>query len=109
MLRQGSLCRASFYKNTGVAQLVEQWSPKPKVESSILSTRAKQKHKTMKIKAYIEETYNELVNKVTWPTWAELQNSAVVVMVASLIIALVVALMDASFRNLMQLIYGLFY
>lgn len=40
MLRQGLLCRASFYIETGVAQLVEQWSPKPKVESSILSTRA---------------------------------------------------------------------
>ena len=63
----------------------------------------------MKIKAYFEETYNELVNKVTWPTWAELQNSAVVVMVASLIIAIVVALMDTSFRNLMQFIYGIFY
>ncbi|MCF8372707.1 MAG: preprotein translocase subunit SecE [Bacteroidales bacterium] len=63
----------------------------------------------MKIKAYLQETYNELVNKVTWPTWPELQNSAVVVMVASLIIALIIALMDTSFRNLMQLIYGLFY
>lgn len=63
----------------------------------------------MKIKAYVQETYNELVNKVTWPTWPELQNSAVVVMVASLIIALIIALMDTSFRNLMQLIYGLFY
>lgn len=63
----------------------------------------------MKIIAYVQETYNELVNKVTWPTWPELQNSAVVVMVASLIIALIIALMDTSFRNLMQLIYGLFY
>ncbi|MEA3443682.1 MAG: preprotein translocase subunit SecE [Bacteroidota bacterium] len=63
----------------------------------------------MKIKAYIEDTYNELINKVTWPTWAELQNSAVVVMVASLIIAFVVALMDSAFRNLMQFIYGMFY
>ena len=89
--------------------MVEQWSPKPKVESSILSTRAQKKHKKMKIKTYLQETVNELVNKVTWPTWAELQNSAVVVMVASLIIALVIALMDTSFRNLMQFIYGLFY
>ena len=63
----------------------------------------------MKIVTYLEETYNELVNKVTWPTWAELQNSAVVVMVASLIIALIVALMDSSFRNFMQFIYGVFY
>ena len=63
----------------------------------------------MKIKLYIEEAVNELVNKVTWPTWAELQNSAVVVMIASLIIALIIAVMDTSFRNLMDLIYGMFY
>jgi preprotein translocase subunit SecE len=63
----------------------------------------------MKLKLYIEETYNELVHKVTWPTWSELQNSAVVVMIASLIIALIVALMDTAFRNLMEAIYSMFY
>lgn len=34
---------------------------------------------------YVKESYNELVHKVTWPTFAQLQNSTVVVMVASLI------------------------
>ena len=46
--------------------------------------------------------------KVTWPSWKELQDSALIVMVASLIIALVVALMDLSFRNVMEAIYNLF-
>jgi len=55
-----------------------------------------------KIKLYFEEVINELLNKVSWPTWPELQNSAVVVMVASLIIALVIALMDTAFRQLMD-------
>jgi len=63
----------------------------------------------MRIKTYFEDAINELVNKVTWPTWNELQNSAVVVMVASLIIAIVIALMDTSFRNLMDIVYGMFY
>lgn len=63
----------------------------------------------MKIKTYIEEAYKELVYKVTWPSWSELQNSAIVVMVASLIIALVIAFMDFSFRNLMEFIYSMFY
>jgi preprotein translocase subunit SecE len=63
----------------------------------------------MKIKTYIEESWNELIHKVSWPTWSELQNSALIVMVASLIIALVIFAMDVSFRNLMELIYGLFY
>ncbi len=63
----------------------------------------------MKVKLYIEEAYNELVNKVTWPSWAELQNSAIVVMIASLIIAMVVFLMDETFKNIMEQIYGMFY
>jgi preprotein translocase subunit SecE len=63
----------------------------------------------MKLKLYIEEAYNELVHKVTWPTWTELQSSAIVVMIASLIIAIVVALMDTAFRNLMEVIYSMFY
>lgn len=63
----------------------------------------------MKIKLYLEETYNELVHKVSWPTWPELQNSAIIVMVASLIIALTVYLMDSSFSSLMKFIYNMFY
>ncbi|MFH0760525.1 MAG: preprotein translocase subunit SecE [Bacteroidota bacterium] len=60
----------------------------------------------MKVKTYLKEAYDELVHKVSWPTWSELQSSAIVVLVASLIIALIVLIMDASFRNLMELIYG---
>jgi len=63
----------------------------------------------MKLKLYFQEAYEELVHKVTWPTWKELQSSALVVMVASLIISLVIFIMDLSFRNMMELIYGLFY
>jgi len=63
----------------------------------------------MKIISYFKESYNELVNKVSWPTWKELQSSALVVMTASLLIALVVAVMDLGFRNLMEQIYKLLY
>jgi len=63
----------------------------------------------MKIKVYLQEAYNELVHKVTWPTWKELQNSALVVMVASFIISLLIFVMDLSFRNITDFIYGLFY
>lgn len=48
-------------------------------------------------KAYLEDTYNELVNKVSWPTWKELQSSAIVVLIAALVIALVVWVMDVIF------------
>ncbi len=57
---------------------------------------------------YVKECYNELVNKVTWPTWKELQSSAVVVSIASLIIALVVYLMDKTFETLLEAFYRIF-
>jgi preprotein translocase subunit SecE len=63
----------------------------------------------MKIKVYLQEAYNELVYKVTWPTWKELQSSALVVMVASFIISLLIFVMDLVFRNVMDSVYGLFY
>ncbi len=63
----------------------------------------------MKIVNYVKESYNELVYKVTWPNWKDLQNSAVVVMIASIIIALVIFVMDLMFENLMDFIYSLFY
>ncbi|MCF6184915.1 MAG: preprotein translocase subunit SecE [Bacteroidales bacterium] len=61
----------------------------------------------MKIKGYLKEAYIELVKKVTWPSWSELQNSAIVVMIASFIIAVVVYLMDISFSFIMEQIYKL--
>jgi len=63
----------------------------------------------MKIIQYFKESYAELMHKVTWPSWEELQGSAIVVMVTSLIITLVIAGMDLAFKNLMSGIYGLFY
>ncbi|HJE89362.1 preprotein translocase subunit SecE [Rikenella microfusus] len=58
---------------------------------------------------YVKEAYNELVHKVTWPTWTSLQNSAIVVMIASLILALVILAMDISFESIMKGIYSILY
>jgi len=58
-----------------------------------------------KVKAYLQETYQELVHKVTWPTWPELQSSATIVMVASVIIAIMILIMDSSFKFIMENIY----
>ena len=54
---------------------------------------------------YVKESYNELVNKVTWPTFPQLQSYTIVVMVASVIFAIVVLAMDLTFENLMAVIY----
>jgi len=62
----------------------------------------------IKILAYAKESYDELVHKVSWPTWSELQNSAIVVSIASLIIAFIVYLMDISFQTLLEQFYKLF-
>jgi preprotein translocase subunit SecE len=63
----------------------------------------------MKLKSYFKEAFNELFHKVSWPTWAELQDSTIIVMVASLIIAVMVFAMDISFKYIMQEIYKMFY
>ena len=61
-----------------------------------------------KVLDYIKESYDELIHKVSWPTWSELQGSAIVVSIASLIIALVVYMMDISVRTLLEQFYKLF-
>ena len=61
----------------------------------------------MKILKDIEDSYNELVYKVSWPTKSQLANSSVVVMVASIIIAILIFAMDEVVDALMHLIYGI--
>jgi preprotein translocase subunit SecE len=63
---------------------------------------------TQKVKQYFQESYDELMHKVSWPTWSELQNSAIVVSIASLLIAVMVYLMDISFSTLLKQFYNLF-
>ena len=93
---------------TGLAQLVEHWSPKPGVVSSNLTTRAKLSGiKMKKIAAYLKDSYTELVYKVSWPSREELSNSSVIVMIASLIIALVVFGIDSLFEWILKLLYGI--
>ena len=63
--------------------------------------------KKYKLLTDIEESYNELVHKVSWPTRSELVNSTIVVMVASIIAALVIWLIDLILDKVMTLLYGL--
>ena len=48
-------------------------------------------------KTYLSESYNELVNKVSWPTRKELQSSAIIVLVSALLLSAIVFLMDYLF------------
>jgi preprotein translocase subunit SecE len=56
----------------------------------------------------VKESYNELVHKVSWPTKKELAQSSVIVLIASIILALIVWLMDWCFESIMTFVYGLF-
>ena len=56
---------------------------------------------------YCKDSYAELAHKTTWPTRKELAHNAIVVLVASIVIALVVFVEDSFFSFIMELIYSL--
>jgi preprotein translocase subunit SecE len=61
-----------------------------------------------KITTYFRESYRELLEKVSWPSWSELQQSTVIVLVATLLITVVVDIMDIIASSFMHLIYSFF-
>ena len=58
-----------------------------------------------KIVNYCKACYDELAHKTTWPSRAELTHSAVIVLSASLVIAIVVFAMDSLFKWVMGMVY----
>lgn len=58
--------------------------------------------------AFIRDAFTELRTKVTWPKFSDLRSSSTLVIVASLIFALVIALVDLSFENIMNWFYSSF-
>ena len=63
--------------------------------------------KKLKLLTDIEESYNELRYKTSWPTKGQLIKSSIIVLIASIIIALIIFAMDLVLENLMGLIYGI--
>ena len=61
-----------------------------------------------KITSFFSEAYQELRYKVSWPTWAELQSSTQLVLVAFLLISVVFFVMDLASKELLDLFYGRF-
>lgn len=61
-----------------------------------------------KLKTYLQSSYEEFAKNSTWPTWAELQKSTVLVIVASLMFSLVVFAMDKSLAGALDFLYSLF-
>jgi preprotein translocase subunit SecE len=61
-----------------------------------------------KISTYFRESYTELTEKVTWPSWLQLQQSTVIVLIATIIITGLVWIMDFASQSLLKAIYSLF-
>ncbi len=59
-----------------------------------------------KVKNYLLESIDEVRNKVTWPKFSELQGSAILVLVASLIFALVIWAIDLGFGSALNWFYS---
>jgi preprotein translocase subunit SecE len=61
-----------------------------------------------KVTTYFSESYKELMEKVSWPSWTQLQQSTVIVLIATVIITAVVWVMDLASNSLLKLIYSFF-
>ncbi|HRO69979.1 MAG TPA: preprotein translocase subunit SecE [Chitinophagaceae bacterium] len=62
-----------------------------------------------KITSYLKESYKELTEKVTWPNWQQLQQSTMIVLVATIIITGVIWLMDMGIAGTLKFVYNQFY
>ena len=58
-----------------------------------------------KVATYFKESYKELL---TWPTWTQLQQSTMIVLVATLVITGLVWGMDLVAQSGLKLIYSFF-
>jgi preprotein translocase subunit SecE len=60
-----------------------------------------------KLTLYIKESYHELVENVTWPTWSELITNTIVVLVATVVFALIIWIMDTFSNQVVSFLYGI--
>lgn len=58
-----------------------------------------------KISLYLRDSFKELTEKVSWPTWNQLQQSTMIVLAATLVITAVIWVMDFGAGNVLKFIY----
>ena len=63
--------------------------------------------KNLKLLTNIQEAYDELRYKTSWSSKKQLVKSAIIVMIASVIIALIIFVMDQLVDYVMHFIYNL--
>jgi preprotein translocase subunit SecE len=59
-----------------------------------------------KVFGFIKGSVDEMTNNVTWSKYSELQSSTILVIIASIIFAILIGLIDLSFKTIMEYIYG---
>lgn len=60
-----------------------------------------------KFGTYVQEAYDELVHKVSWPSWEELQQTTVIVLVALAFVTLIIFGMDFASEKVLSIVYSL--
>jgi preprotein translocase subunit SecE len=61
-----------------------------------------------KVTNYFSDSYKELLEKVTWPNWTQLQQSTMIVLAATVLITAIVWIMDFVASGGLNFIYKLF-
>ena len=79
-----------------------------RISPPVLSTEIKSEIMN-KFATYLRESYKELTEKVTWPNWTQLQQSTMIVLVATLVITFMVSIMDLGAGQLLNFIYDLLF
>ncbi|MFN5374995.1 MAG: preprotein translocase subunit SecE, partial [Chitinophagaceae bacterium] len=64
--------------------------------------------KMNKIQSYFKDSYTELMEKVTWPNWQQLQQSTMIVLIATLVITAIVWVLDLGSSSVLKFVYSLF-
>jgi len=55
---------------------------------------------------YIKESFEELKNHVSWPSWAEAQNLSVIVAIFSIIFSLAIWGVDSAFGEVVKVYFN---
>ena len=61
-----------------------------------------------KVINYFEQAFNELLHKVTWPTWNELQQSTVITLISIIVLTLLIFGMDGVSELVFENFYKFF-
>lgn len=62
-----------------------------------------------KFSNYVRDSYKELTTKVTWPTWTQLQQSTMIVLVATILITAMVSVMDFAAGGALSAVYNILF